>query len=134
MRIAFVCTANSIRSQLADGIAHDVFPETWNIFSAGLGGASIVHPLVLRVLAEKGFPNDHLYSKSIQEIPYSQLDVLVILNGATSWPATPARVVHRPKGDPTIVNSTEPGAKLQAFRKLRDELIKDLTRLYEELK
>jgi len=79
MRILFVCTANSCRSQMAEAWARDLFPEHWQVSSAGL----LTYPISRRtkaVMDEVGLDLSNHHSKSIEEVDLESFDMVVTLS------------------------------------------------------
>ncbi len=96
--VLFLCTANSARSLLAEGVMNHVAPDRFRAFSAGSHPALSPHPMTLAVLAEKGYEASSLRSKSWSEFersaaPFLDLVITVCDNarGETCplWPGTP---------------------------------------------
>ncbi len=76
LRMLFLCTHNSARSQLAEGIARYVGGEAVEAYSAGSEPAD-VHPLALAKLAELGIDTSTLRSKSVEEFRGRQFDYVI---------------------------------------------------------
>jgi len=76
LRMLFLCTHNSARSQLAEGIARYVGGEAVEAYSAGSEPAA-VHPLALEKLAELGIDTSTLRSKSVEEFRGRQFDYVI---------------------------------------------------------
>jgi len=125
MKIAFICTGNTARSQIAEALAkHYVKKLNKNIeiFSAGSNPAGIINPYAIKVLEEVGISTDGQYSKSLDEIPVNEIDIFITLcdSARESCPYIPhAKYIHYPLNDPVKV---EENKKLEAFRKTRDQL------------
>ena len=101
MRILFLCTGNSCRSQMAEGLARSAAPNGVAVHSAGTNPVGI-HPLAAEVMAERGTPLDGHSSKSLAEVPDS-FDLVVTLCGdaAETCPTFPgAEVIHWPMRQP----------------------------------
>jgi len=83
MKIAFISTHNAIRSIMAESVARKMSklallsPE---IYSAGVETAKEVPEEVLKLLQEKGYPIENLYAKSLKDIPYDKIDILITLS------------------------------------------------------
>ena len=69
MKILFMCVANSARSQLAEGLAKQLFPEA-EIESAGSNPGKL-NPFAVRVMSEIGIDITENYSKSFDELPFN---------------------------------------------------------------
>ncbi len=82
MKIAFIGKENRIRSIMAEAVARKLLSDLGlraEVFSAGVEPGHEVHPLALKVLEEGGYPTRGLRPKSLKEIPYRRVDVLVTL-------------------------------------------------------
>ncbi len=128
--LLFLCVANSARSQLAEGIARALAPPSVRISSAG-SAPSRVNPLALQALAELGVDGSRQRSKSVDEIPPGDVDVVVTLCAEEVCPVFLGRAArfHWPLPDPAAV----PGGaaeRLEAFRRVRDELRRRLEAVF----
>ncbi len=125
--VLFLCTANSCRSQLAEALLRHLAGDRFDARSAGLEPASAVHPLALRVLAEKGISTQGLRPKSVREF-LGQVRVrwaiFVCAKAAetcpVAWPDLTERI-YWPIDDPATVTGSEE-EKLAAFRAARDAI------------
>jgi arsenate reductase len=128
--ILFLCVANSARSQLAEAIARQLNPdiEAWSAGSL----PTHVRPQVRQVLAEVGFDAHGLRSKGIPEVPLDEMDIVLTLCAEEHCPLLPSglRRISWPLPDPASAPEEE---LLEAFRATRDELIRRLPMLFEEL-
>lgn len=132
----FLCTANSCRSQMAEGFAREYGKGIIETFSAGLF-PSYVHPRAIEVMKETGIDISNQKSKAIDEKILKQMDIIITLCGHAEamCPMTPPAIkkIHWPIEDPVGTTGTEEDI-INAFRKARDEikikiqgLIKDLS-------
>ncbi len=127
MKIGFICTGNSARSQMAEGFGKfygEKLGKEVEVFSAGSEPSGYIHPLAVRVMAERGIDISGQKSKSLEEIPLSDLDLIVTLCGdaAERCPVVPgAETIHWGLPDPAKVEGTEE-EKFEAFRRTRDEI------------
>lgn len=121
MRVLFVCSRNAGRSQMAEGIARALIP--WcEVFSAG-ERPSVISPVAIRVMAERGIDISSQYSKGISDIPPGEFDVLVMLapwNNPACLPRA-RRVIVEILPDPYDRSGSTEGAE-EGFRRLRDHL------------
>ncbi|MEK7235775.1 MAG: arsenate reductase ArsC [Nitrospirota bacterium] len=135
-KIMFLCTANSCRSQMAEGFAREYGKGIIETFSAGLF-PSYVHPRAIEVMKETGIDISNQKSKAIDEKILKQMDIIITLCGHAEamCPMTPPAIkkIHWPIEDPVGTTGTEEDI-INAFRKARDEikikiqgLIKDLS-------
>lgn len=128
--ILFLCTGNSCRSQMAEGLAREILPKNWNIYSAGTM-ASSVHPLTIAVMKEIGIDISKQYSKNISTIPMDKIDHVVTLcgNARDMCPIFPKKVSqeHWPIDDP--ISCSKEAFVLDAFRRVRDDIRERIEKL-----
>ena len=136
--ILFICTHNSARSQLAEGLVNHFFQNEWEAYSAGTT-ETFVKPLAVKALAEIGIDISHHYSKSLATFEDKEFNVVVTVcdSAKESCPHFQGKkVIHSSFKDPSNVEGTDE-EKLTAFCKTRDEikdwLSKNLNRIKEEL-
>lgn len=124
--VLFLCVANSARSQMAHGIARSLAPADVKVSSAGSEPTS-VRPQAVAVLAEIGIDIGHHRSRGMDDVE-RPVDAVVTLCAEEVCPAwlEPALRVHWGLPDPAGVEGTEE-EKLQAFREVRDELVRRLS-------
>ena len=122
--VLFVCTHNSARSQLAEGLLRDRYGDRYEVASAGTVARG-VHPLAARALEEAGIDASAHTSKTIDSLGGAAFDVVVTVcdNAREACPYLPARDrnVHHAFADPSAVDGTE-AERLDAFRHARDEI------------
>jgi putative ABC transport system ATP-binding protein len=128
LRVLFLCTGNSSRSQMAEGLLRKSFGDRFEALSAGSRPAGFVHPLAIAAMREIGADVSTQRSKSIREFlpPDGTLpDVLITLcaSAARECPTFPegVRRLDWPVDDPGHVRGT-PEERLAAFRRTREEL------------
>lgn len=99
MKIAFICTGNSARSQIAEAlakkIAKDLNLNDIEIYSAGTKPTGYVNSMAIRILEENNIPYENLYSKSINEIPYDDCDIIITVcdSAAKECPIVKGKIV-----------------------------------------
>ncbi len=124
-RVLILCTGNSCRSQMAEGIWRALGGTDWESCSAGSNPAGYVHPLALRVLGEAGIDLPDARSKHVSEFQNQRFDMIVTVcdSAKESCPVLPGagRTVHWPFDDPAHTTGTE-AERLVAFRRVRDEI------------
>ena len=82
MKILVVCTGNSCRSQIAEGLIKNRFPE-FEVFSAGTHPESNVNPYAVRVMQEKGIDIRSHYPKLVDDFLDTEFDyVLTVCDSA----------------------------------------------------
>jgi arsenate reductase len=127
MKLGFICTGNSARSQIAEAYAKyfaKLYGKQVEIYSAGSQPAERVNPYAIRVMEEEGIDMSAHYPKSIEEIPYQELDVVITLCGdakETCPVVLGTRMEHWGLPDPARYEGSEE-EKLEFFRKIRDEI------------
>ena len=129
--ILFLCVANSARSQMAEGIARSLAPKGLKISSAGSSPAS-VRPEAIQVLNEIGIDISGHRSKGLESIDVGSVDTVITLCGEEVCPVFPGKVhrVHWGLPDPAGSTGTEE-ARMNAFRSVRDELLRRLKALFD---
>ena len=138
MKIGFICTGNSARSQMAEGFGKFYamkLKKKVKVFSAGSDPAGYIHPLAVKVMAEKGIDISKQRSKNLKEIPIKQLDLIVTLcsDAAERCPAVPGvKTSHWNLPDPAKAEGTEE-EKLKVFRQVRDEIEERVRELLSSL-
>ena len=133
INILFICVANSIRSQIAEGLGRKILAGVAEVYSAG-SFPSYVNPLAIQVLDEIGINISQQQSKSIDSIDLNKIDLIITLCDEENCPVLPAKVkqFHWPMIDP-VSSASSSAERLTLFRKLRDELIKKMTQLKEDI-
>ncbi len=127
-RILFLCVANSARSQMAEGLARQILGERAEVLSAGSDPAP-VSPHAVEAMAEIGIDITGQYSKSVDTIDLSGLDLVVTLCAEEVCPILPGQVrgLHWPIADPAAQDAGEPQARFRAARDLIQAKIEALT-------
>ena len=122
MSVLFLCTGNSCRSQMAEGFARHLGAEA---FSAGTEPAERVHPLAIKVMAEKGIDLSGGEPKRLDQFLGEPLDAVITVCGDAEerCPAFPGTIrrEHWPLPDPAKATGTEDEV-LAVFRQVRDDL------------
>jgi len=127
-RILFLCTANCVRSQMAEGLLRHLAGDRFVSLSAGARPTGYVHELAIEVMGELGIDITRHRSKSIREfLPPDGVppDMVISVCGAADreCPIFPGQVERRqwPFFDPVgVPGDTE--LRLRAFRLIRDEI------------
>jgi len=130
--ILFLCTANSCRSQMAEGFARALAPKEIKVYSAGTEPKK-VHPLTIKVMKEAGIDISDQQSKGLEAVPLDRIDLVVTLCGeaAESCPTLPKTTehLHWPIPDPALARGNEEEV-LKTFREVRDEIRAQVERLF----
>jgi arsenate reductase len=123
-RVLFICTHNSARSQMAEGLLRHLGGERFEVFSAGTEATS-VRPLAIRVMAELGIDISQQQSKTLDRYldePFD--DVITVCDTAAEvCPVFPgaARRRHWSFEDPSKATGSE-AEQLKVYRRVRDEI------------
>lgn len=119
--LLFLCVANSSRSQMGEGIARSLAPDTMRISSAG-SEPSQVRPQAIAVLSEVGIDIRGYRSKGTEEVA-RPVDVVITLCAQEVCPVwlDPAVRLHWALPDPAGAGDTSE-EEMRAFRQVRDEL------------
>lgn len=123
--ILVLCTGNSARSQMAEGLLRNVFGDRFEVFSAGTK-PSIVRPEAIKVMAEIGIDISGHLSKSVDEFAAREIDYVLTVcdNAKENCPYFPARtrLIHHAFVDPAEIIEGSEEIRLNAFRSVRDEI------------
>lgn len=123
--VLVLCTGNSCRSHLAEGVLRAAASDAFDVASAGSKPAGYVHPLAIRVMAEIGIDLAGHRSKSWNEFLSAPVETVITVCGHAdqACPIFPGQVNrhHWPFDDPAHATGTEE-EKLAVFRRVRDEI------------
>jgi arsenate reductase (thioredoxin) len=123
-RVLILCTGNSARSQMAEGLLRRLGGMRYEVFSAGTKPAGL-NPLAIEAMREVGIDISAQRSKSVAEFSGQEFATVITVcdNAAEECPVFPGapQRVHWSVTDPAAVSGTRE-EKLGAFRKVRDEL------------
>lgn len=126
-KVLILCTGNSCRSHMAEGILRQVAGDLFEVFSAGSNPAGYVHPQAIAVLKEIGIDISSHTSKHLDLFLHAGIDtVITVCDHANEvCPVFPGQVrrYHWAFEDPP--KAVRPGeSELDAFRRIRDEIRK----------
>jgi arsenate reductase (thioredoxin) len=125
IRVLFVCTHNSARSQMAEALLRREGGQQFEVASAGTE-ATGVNPLAVKALAEVGIDWSGARSKSVIEFLNHRFDYVVTVcdHARETCPVFPGATnsLHWSLDDPAGVEGTE-ARRLDAFRATRDEIV-----------
>ncbi len=135
IRVMFLCTGNSCRSQMAEGFARELGKGLIEVHSAGLLAAG-VHPRAIVVMREAGVDISGQRSTEIDEALLRSMDIVVTLcdNAAESCPWTPptVKLLHWPIKDPVRTRGSEETI-MREFRRARDQICEKIALFLKEL-
>ena len=128
-QILFLCTHNSCRSQMAEGLINHYLGNRFQAYSAGTE-ATRVNPLAIQVLAERDIDITKHRSKTLDEFAGQSFDHVITLCGSANEQCPlffgGVQRVHIGFDDPSQLDGT-PEEVLPEFRRVRDEILEKLT-------
>jgi arsenate reductase (thioredoxin) len=127
IKILFLCTGNSCRSQMAEGWARTLKSDQMEVYSAGVA-PSTIDPRAVKVMAESGVDISGQNSKNINEFMGVQFDYVVTLcdHANESCPVFPGKSkrVHKGFDDPPVLaaGALDEDTAMSHYRRVRDEI------------
>jgi arsenate reductase len=123
--ILVLCTGNSCRSHLAEGILRERLGAHYCIASAGSNPTGYVHPLAIRAMSEIGIDIANHTSKHLGEFTGQNVETVITVCGQADQvcPLFPGQLNrhHFPFDDPAHATGSEE-EQLAVFRRVRDEI------------
>jgi arsenate reductase len=124
IRVLFLCTHNSARSQMAEALLARIGGERFEVLSAGTQ-ATRVHPLAIRAMAEVGIDISNARSKHLDEYLRQDFDYVITVcdaanEGCPVFPGSPQRI-HWSFPDPSAAEGPEE-ERYRAFERVRNEI------------
>ena len=123
--ILILCTGNSCRSHMAEGVLRAAVGDTVAVASAGSAPAGYVHPLAIEALKEIDIDISGHTSKHLDEFLAQDVHTVITVcgNADQACPVFPGLAVkyHWPFDDPAHATGTE-AEQLAVFRRVRDEI------------
>ena len=127
--VLVLCTGNSCRSQMAEGLVNHNLGDQFEAFSAGTE-ATRVNPLAAQVLLELGIDISHNHSKTLDQFADQHFDYVITLCGSANEQCPlyfgGVQRVHIGFDDPSRLPGTAEEV-LPEFRRVRDEIRRRLT-------
>ena len=124
IKVLFLCTGNSCRSQIAEGWARELKGNVIDAYSAGIRPFG-VSSRAIKVMAEEGVNISMHKSQHVDEFSGIDFDYVVTLcdNAAENCPvfSGKTRIVHKPFDDPYFASGSEEQI-MATFRKVRDDI------------
>ncbi|HUJ71529.1 MAG TPA: arsenate reductase ArsC [Verrucomicrobiae bacterium] len=124
-RVLFLCTGNSCRSQMAEGLLRTLGGEQFDACSAGAKPTGHVHPLAIKAMAEVDIDLSNHTSKSLDVFDGQKFDCLITVcdhaREACPTYAGAKNQLHWNFDDPAHASGSEE-QKLAVFRRVRDEI------------
>jgi|TARA_B100000809_G_scaffold222054_1_gene230777 arsenate reductase len=123
--ILILCTGNSCRSHMAEGILREVAGDVLNVQSAGSAPTGSVHPLAILTLGEIGIDISNHTSKHMNEFLSGNVETVITVcdNADQACPSFPGQSYrhHWPFPDPAKVKGTEAEIR-NVFEQVRDDI------------
>lgn len=124
VRVLFLCTGNSARSQMAEGLLRSMGGQDFEVRSAGFEPREL-NPLAVKAMAESNIDISSQHSKHLNEYLDIQFDYVItvcdrVLDSCPTFPRD-SENIHWGYDDPTAAQGTEE-EKLAVFRRVRDEI------------
>ena len=137
MNILFLCVGNSARSQIAEGLAKEMFPESFHVESAGSMPANLVHDGAIKCMHEIGIDISNQYPKTLDALDdafIKDLDFVITLCAEEICPIidNSAKRIQWPNPDPAIKNITSRQQEL-LFQDTRENIFRMLKKLFTNL-
>jgi len=134
-RVLILCTGNSARSQMAEGLLRHDAGHRFDVESAGTK-PGIVRPEAIAVMQEAGIDITGHRSKHVDEFEEQKFDYVITVcdNARESCPVYfgAAERIHHSFDDPAAIEGSE-AVRLAAFRRVRDELREYLREFAQQL-
>ena len=128
-QVLFLCTGNSCRSQMAEGLVNHYLGDEWKAYSAGTDPAGYVHPLAVQVMSELGIDVSRQRSKSADEFRENEFNTVVTVcdDAAKNCPLwlDNSRKIHIGFEDPALATGNDE-ERLAVFRRVRDEIRREI--------
>jgi len=131
-RVLFLCSGNSARSQMAEGLLRHLGGQHYQVFSAGTQPAHRVHPMAVEAMRERGIDISHQRPKPLSEFDGQQFDLLITTcddaNEACPFYPGAKQRLHWPLRDPAAATGPQQQVR-SVFREVRDDLARRITEL-----
>lgn len=134
-RILILCTGNSARSQMAEGLLKS-FDSKLQVSSAGTNPAEKVSPFAVRAMRELGIDISDHHPKNVEQFINQSFDYVITVcdNATETCPVFVGQVTHRLHisfEDPAEARGTDDHV-LSVFRRIRDEIKRTFYQLYAQ--
>lgn len=130
----FLCTGNSCRSHMAEGLLRFLSGQEFEVFSAGSKPAGKVHPLAIEAMREVSVDISKHQSKHLDQFTGQPFDFVITVcdNAREACPNFPGagKQLHWSFDDPALATGTDE-QKMRVFRRVRDEIRHRIRRFAE---
>ena len=128
IKVLFLCTHNSARSQIAEGLLRHYGGNKYEVYSAGTE-ATFVHPLAIKAMAELGIDISKHQSKTFEQFLKNDFDYVITVCDAAQESCPnfngPKTRLHWSLNDPSMVKGDEK-TQLKAYQEVRDGLLEKI--------
>lgn len=129
LRVLILCTGNSCRSQMAEGLINHHLSGRWEAFSAGSHPSGRVHPLAIAAMAEIGIDISRHHPESVEVYRNLSPDLVITVcdNAARNCPVWlgEGEKFHIPFADPAEAQGSE-AERMAVFRGVRNQIAQDI--------
>ncbi len=124
-KVLFLCTGNSCRSQMAEGLVRHYLSKRWKAYSAGTQPQGSVHPLAIKAMAELGIDISKRKSKTVDKYKDKKIDLVITVCDEAAeecpiWLGS-GKGAHISFPDPAKARGSEE-EQLAVFRAVRDDI------------
>ena len=123
--VLILCTGNSCRSHMGEGLLRSIAGDALNVASAGSHPAGYVHPMAIKVMSEIGIDISTHRSKNLDDFLHRPVHTVITVCGNVDQvcPVFPGQIqrIHHGFDDPAHITGTDLEI-LEAFRRVRDEI------------
>ncbi len=137
-KVLFLCTGNSCRSQMSEGLLRYFAGNEFDVYSAGTEPAPQVNPLAIEVMKEIGIDISNQNPKHVREFLNQKIDFVITTcnNARKACPTFPGKItnIHWGLEDPTDAKGSKE-ERSKVFRKTRDLIyskIQEFLKKYKE--
>jgi len=127
-KVLFLCTGNSARSQMAEGLLREIAGDRFEVLSAGTNPAG-VNPLAIEAMQEIGIDISKHRSKNVKEFLGRPIEYVITVcdRAKEACPIFPGtyKFLSWSLDDPAAATGTKE-EKLEAFRRIRDEISRNI--------
>ncbi|MGD2147486.1 MAG: arsenate reductase ArsC [Anaerolineae bacterium] len=135
-RVLFLCTGNSCRSQMGEGIVNHLLGDRWEAFSAGVAPAGYVHPLAIWAMAEIGIDVSSGHPKPVNEFRGAEFDLVITVcddaaENSPLWLGS-GDLRHTGFPDPAHAQGSEE-ERFEVFRQVRNDLLQQVVSTFLQM-
>jgi arsenate reductase (thioredoxin) len=127
IRVLYLCTGNTCRSQMAEGYTEALAGDTFEAYSAGVKAQDRIDPMAIQVMKEDGVDISNQHPKTLDELKDVEMDLVVTVcdNANETCPIFPGstKMIHHSFDDPPkLARNLNPEEAMEVYRRVRDEI------------